>query len=157
MPEMPSPRCSRFLEDPDQNCKFFLLVRILNPPPQPLALGQSPPSTDCLLISCMVFLFCLVLLPFWSSSSRLQEYFWPVFSLMYPNCLLQCLASRKQIFNIELKKTWKTLEFWLILHHKLGKEMLGWMKHKLESRLPGEISITSDTQMTPPLWQKVKN
>ena len=35
-------------------------------------------------------------------------------------------------------------------------EMLGWMKHKLESRLPGEISITSDMQMTPPLWQKVK-
>ena len=35
-------------------------------------------------------------------------------------------------------------------------EMLGWMKHKLESRLPGEISATSDTQMTPPLWQKVK-
>ena len=34
--------------------------------------------------------------------------------------------------------------------------MLGWMKHKLESRLPGEISITSDMQMTPPLWQKVK-
>ena len=31
--------------------------------------------------------------------------------------------------------------------------MLGWMKHKLESRLPGEISITSDMQMTPPLWQ----
>ena len=29
-------------------------------------------------------------------------------------------------------------------------------KHKLESRLPGEISITSDVQMTPPLWQKVK-
>ena len=35
-------------------------------------------------------------------------------------------------------------------------EMTGWMKHKLESRLPGEISITSDMQMTPPLWQKVK-
>ena len=35
-------------------------------------------------------------------------------------------------------------------------EMLGWMKHKLESRFPGEISITSDMQMTPPLWQKVK-
>ena len=35
-------------------------------------------------------------------------------------------------------------------------ETLGWMKHKLESRLPGEISITSDMQMTPPLWQKVK-
>ena len=36
-------------------------------------------------------------------------------------------------------------------------EMTGWMKHKLESRLPGEISITSDTQMTPLLWQKAKN
>ena len=36
-------------------------------------------------------------------------------------------------------------------------EMLGWMKHKLESRLLGEISITSDMQMTPPSWQKVKN
>ena len=35
-------------------------------------------------------------------------------------------------------------------------EMPGWMKYKLESRLPGEISITSDMQMTPPLWQKVK-
>ena len=36
-------------------------------------------------------------------------------------------------------------------------EKPGWMKHKLESTLPGEASITSDMQMTPPLWQKVKN
>ena len=35
-------------------------------------------------------------------------------------------------------------------------EMPGWMKHKLESGLPGEISITFNTQMTPPLWQKTK-
>ena len=35
-------------------------------------------------------------------------------------------------------------------------EMLDWIKHKLEARLPGKISITSDMQMTPPLWQKVK-
>ena len=33
-------------------------------------------------------------------------------------------------------------------------EMPGWMRHKLESRLLREISITSDMQMTPPLWQK---
>ena len=33
--------------------------------------------------------------------------------------------------------------------------MPGWMKHKLQSRLLGEISITSDMQNTPPLWQKV--
>ena len=31
-----------------------------------------------------------------------------------------------------------------------------WMKHKLESRLAGEISITSDMQMAPHLWQKAK-
>ena len=36
-------------------------------------------------------------------------------------------------------------------------ETLGWKKHKLESRLPGEISITSNMQMIPPLWQKAKN
>ena len=35
-------------------------------------------------------------------------------------------------------------------------ETLDW-KHKLESRFPGAISITSDTKMTPPLWQKAKN
>ena len=32
----------------------------------------------------------------------------------------------------------------------------GWMKHNMEPRWLGEISITSDMQMTPPLWQKVK-
>ena len=35
-------------------------------------------------------------------------------------------------------------------------EIPGWMKHKLESRLQGEISVTLDMQMTPPLWQKAK-
>ena len=35
-------------------------------------------------------------------------------------------------------------------------KMLGWMKHKLESRLLGKISITSDMQVTPPLWQKAR-
>ena len=35
-------------------------------------------------------------------------------------------------------------------------ETLGWMKHKLESRLQGEISITSYMQMTPPFWQQLE-
>ena len=38
-----------------------------------------------------------------------------------------------------------------------SRETLGWRKHKMKSRLLGEMSITSDMQMTPPLWQKVKN
>ena len=44
------------------------------------------------------------------------------------------------------------LPVYLISMQITSWEMLGWMKHKLESRLPGEISITSDIQMTPPLW-----
>ena len=40
--------------------------------------------------------------------------------------------------------------------HSTSCEIPDWMKHKLESRFLGEISITSDRQMTPPLWQKVK-
>ena len=47
--------------------------------------------------------------------------------------------------------------FNLFAEYIMRKDVLGWKKHKLESRLPGEISITSDMQMTPPLWQKVKN
>ena len=42
------------------------------------------------------------------------------------------------------------------LYAEYIRETLGWKKHKLESRLLGEISITSDMQMIPPLWQKVK-
>ena len=47
---------------------------------------------------------------------------------------------------------------YLTYMQSISREMPGWMKHKLESRLPAEISITSDMQMTPPspLWQKVK-
>ena len=45
---------------------------------------------------------------------------------------------------------------YLTYMHSISCEISVWMKHKLESRLPGEITITSDMQMTPPLWQKVK-
>ena len=37
-----------------------------------------------------------------------------------------------------------------------SSEMSGWMNHKLESRLPGEISMTLDMQMAPSLWQRAK-
>ena len=45
---------------------------------------------------------------------------------------------------------------YLIYMQNTSCEIPGWMKNKLESRLLGEISITSDMQMRPPLWQKVK-
>ena len=47
--------------------------------------------------------------------------------------------------------------FYLTSTQSTSCEMPGWMKHKLESTLLGEISITSDMLMTPTLWQKVKN
>ena len=75
---------------------------------------------------------------------------------------VSCIAGRR--FNI-----WPTRETpklgkeyvkaiychpaYLIYMQSTSREMPGWMKHKLESRLLGEISITSDMQMTPPLWQ----
>ena len=40
---------------------------------------------------------------------------------------------------------------YLTYMQSISWEVIGWMKHKLESRLPGEISITSDTQMAPPM------
>ena len=79
-----------------------------------------------------------------------------------------CMQVRKQQLELDMKQQTGS---------KLGKEyvkaiychpacltylqstsckMPGWMKHKVKSRLPGEISITSYMQMTPPLWQKMK-
>ena len=46
---------------------------------------------------------------------------------------------------------------YLTYMQSISCKMLGWMKHKQESRLPGERSITSDMQMTPLLWQKAMN
>ena len=45
---------------------------------------------------------------------------------------------------------------YLMYMQSMSCEMLGWMKHKLESRFLGEISITLDMQITPPWWQKAK-
>ena len=60
---------------------------------------------------------------------------------------------------MQVKKQQLELDMEQKTSSKLGKEyeMLDWMKHKLESRLPGELSITSNMQMTPHLQQKVKN
>ena len=60
------------------------------------------------------------------------------------------------ILGKEYAKAVYSLPAYLTYVKSTSWEMLGWMKHKLESRLPGEISITSDMQMIPPLWQKAK-
>ena len=45
---------------------------------------------------------------------------------------------------------------YLVYMQSTSYETLGWMKHKVESRLLGEISITSDMEISSPLWQKAK-
>ena len=76
------------------------------------------------------------------------------------------MQVRKQQFKLDMEqltvsklgKEYVKAEYchpvYLTYMQSISWEMLGWMKHKVESRLPGEIS---DMQMTRPLWQKVKN
>ena len=83
--------------------------------------------------------------------------------------LINLYAGQKQLLELDLEKqTGSKLgkEYvkavychpaYLTYMESTSCEMLGWMKHKLESRLLGEISITSHTKMTPPLRQKVKS
>ena len=74
-----------------------------------------------------------------------------------------CMQIKKQQLELDMEQqTGSNLEkeyaqaAYLTYMQSTSWEMLGWMKHKLESGLLGEISITSDMQMTPPLLQKVK-
>ena len=59
-------------------------------------------------------------------------------------------------FGKEYVKAIHCYTAYLIYVQSASCEMLDWKKHKLESRFLGEISITSDMQIMPPLWQKAK-
>ena len=79
-----------------------------------------------------------------------------------------CMQVRKQLLELDMEqqtgsnsgkdyiKAIYCHPAYLTYMHCTSWEKLSWMKHKLESRLWGEISIISDMQMTPPLWQKAK-
>ena len=67
------------------------------------------------------------------------------------------MYSNKETLGKEYDKTVYCHPAYLTYMQSTACEMLGSMKHKLESSLLGEISTTSDTHMTPPLWQKAKN
>ena len=78
-----------------------------------------------------------------------------------------CMQVRKQQLELDMEqqtgsKSGKYIKAvychpaYLTYMQSTSWEMLDWMKYKLESRLLGEIAITSDVQMIPPLWQKAK-
>ena len=72
----------------------------------------------------------------------------------------QVEPDMEQLTGSKMRKEYIKAVYWhpayLTSMQSKSCQMLGWKKHKLESRLPGEISITSDMQMTPPLWHKAK-
>ena len=83
----------------------------------------------------------------------------------YLTCLLRNLyvGFKRQQLELDMEQTGSKLgkEYvkalychpaYLTYRQSTSCEMPGWMKHKPESILPGEISLTSDMQMTPPLW-----
>ena len=86
----------------------------------------------------------------------------------WPDSWETCMQVRKQQLELDMEqqtgsksgKEYVKAVYWhpayLIYMLSISWEISSKMKHKLESRLPGEESITSDMQMTPPLWQKVK-
>ena len=87
----------------------------------------------------------------------------------WPASWVICMQVKKQQLELDMKKhTGSKLgkeyvkavychRAYLTYMQSTSWEMLCWMKHKLESRLPGEISITSDKQMTLCLWPIAKN
>ena len=80
-----------------------------------------------------------------------------------------CMQVRKQQLELDMEKQTGSKSgkeyveavychpAYLTYMQSTSWEMLGWIKHKLESRLPGEVPITSDIQMAQHLWQKAKN
>ena len=89
------------------------------------------------------------------------------YQTIWPASWETCIQVRKQQLELDMEQTGSKSgsEYikavychpaYLTYMQSTSWETLGWKKHKLESRLPGEISITSDMQMTPPLWHKMK-
>ena len=90
------------------------------------------------------------------------------YQITWPASWEICMQVRRQLLELDMEQLtgskWEKEYVKAVYCHpayltytqSTSWEMLGWKKHKLESRLLGEISITSDMQMTPPLWQKVK-
>jgi len=100
-------------------------------------------------------------LPF---SSPVDHILSELFTMTRPSCMQvkkqQLELDMEQRTGSKLGKEYTKAAYchpaYLTYMQSMSCEMSGWMKQKLESRLPGETSIISDIQITPPLWQKVK-
>ena len=121
---------------------------------------------DCMMYSMNRFLTCFTLCGSQQTAKFLKRW---EYQTTQPASWEICMQVKKQ--HLELDMKWQTgsksgKEYmkavycdpaYLTYMQSTSCEMPGWMKHNLESRLLGKISVTSDMQMTPPLWQKAKN
>ena len=91
-----------------------------------------------------------------------------VYQTTWPASCETCMQGKKQQLELDVEQ-WTGFQIgkgvsqgyilslaYLTYMQSTSWEILGWIKHKLESRLPGEISITLNMQMTPPLRQKAR-
>ena len=118
----------------------------------PTSAGSSKKQESCRKTSTSPLLTMPKSLTVWTTTN------WKIFKEMripdHLTCLLRNLyASQEATVRTEHGPT---DQFQIGKAVRQSWEMLRWMEHKLESRLAVEISITSDMQMTPLLWQRVK-
>ena len=106
-------------------------------PPKPMSIESVMPSSH------LIFWHPLLLLPS----------IFPSFRVFSNESALHSRWPKYWSFSFSISLS---NEYSELISFRMDWETLDWKKHKLESRLLGEISVTSDMQMTPPLWQKVK-
>ena len=104
----------------------------------------------------------------WITTNCGKFFKWWEYQTTWPVSWEICMQVRKQQLELNMEqqtgsKSGKEYVKALNCHHakltyiqSTSWEMLGCIKHKMESRFPGEIAVTSDMQMIPPWWQKVK-
>ena len=116
-----------------------------------------------------IAIFCFYCFPMVFFSWLSQSNWWPIINpCTLPASWEICIQVKNQLIKLDVKQQTgsklgkeyvKAVYFhpaYLNFIQSTSWEMLGWIKHKLESRFPGKISITSDTQMVPPLMKNVK-
>ena len=94
----------------------------------------------------------------WFTTNRGKFLKWWEYQATLPAFWETCVQVKKQQLepDIEYVNAVYCHPAYLTYMQSTSWKILGWMKHKLESRLPGEISITSGMQMISSLWQKEK-
>ena len=132
------------------------------------SIGSSKKQQSSRKTSTSALLTMPKLLTVWSTTNCGKFFRKWEYQTTWPASWEICMQFKKQQLEPDMeqqtgsKSRWEYVKavYWhaayLTYMQSTSWEMLDWMKHKLESGLPGEISITSDMQMTPPSWQKAK-